>query len=60
MLVLWVVLGAVYLAVLITFGAATLRNGHAMMFILGLFFPILWVVGALIEPTPRAAAGPQP
>ena len=35
-------------------GTATLRNGHRVMFILGIPLPIFWAIGALIEPTPRA------
>lgn len=57
-LFLWFLLGAVYLALLITLGAATLRNGHVFMFVLGLVFPVLWFVGAFIGPTARAAARP--
>jgi hypothetical protein len=34
---------------------ATLRKGHWLLFILGIFFPLLWIIGALIGPTPRAA-----
>jgi hypothetical protein len=28
----------------------TLRNGHGFMFIFGIFFPILWIFGALMRP----------
>ena len=52
---LWFLFAALYVAVLITLGVATLRKGHIVLFIVGIFFPILWVVGALIGPTPRAA-----
>jgi hypothetical protein len=27
-----------------------------LLFIFGIFFPVLWIVGALIGPTPQAAA----
>jgi hypothetical protein len=53
---LWFLLGVVYLVVLITLGVATLRKGHLMLFLIGFIFPVLWVIGALISPTPRAAA----
>ena len=36
-------------------GVATLRKGHYLLFFVGIFFPFLWIVGALIGPTPRAA-----
>jgi hypothetical protein len=35
---------------LITLGVMTLRNGHGWMFVLGIFFPILWIVGAIMRP----------
>jgi hypothetical protein len=47
-----------YLVVLFTLGFTTLRNGHGWMFFLGIFFPLLWLFGALMQP--RAPAGPQP
>jgi hypothetical protein len=53
--VLWFLLAVVYLVVLITLGVTTLRKGHVLLFVVGIFFPILWVVGALIRPTPRVA-----
>ena len=55
MTVLWVLLGILYLVVLITLGVATLRKGHFVLFIVGFFMPLLWIVGGLIGPTPRAA-----
>jgi hypothetical protein len=55
MTVLWVLLGILYLVVLITLGVATLRKGHFVLFIIGFFIPLLWLVGGLIGPTPRAA-----
>jgi len=38
------------------FGLTTFRKGHYWMFWIGFFFPILWIIGALISPTERAAA----
>jgi hypothetical protein len=55
MTVLWVFLGILYLVVLITLGVATLRKGHFVLFIVGFFMPLLWLIGGLIGPTPRAA-----
>jgi hypothetical protein len=40
----------VYVVLLITLGVMTLRNGHGWMFVLGIFFPILWIVGAIMRP----------
>lgn len=56
MTVLWVFLGILYFVVLVTLGVATLRKGHFVLFIVGFFMPLLWVIGGLIGPTPRAAA----
>ena len=52
---LWVLLGILYFVVLVTLGVATLRKGHIFLFIIGFFLPVLWLVGGLIGPTPRAA-----
>ena len=52
---LWFVLGALYLTALIVLGVATLRKGHYFLFAVGIFVPVLWIVGALMGPTPRAA-----
>jgi len=52
---LWVVLSALYLTALIVLGVSTLRKGHYFLFFVGIIFPFLWIVGALIGPTPRAA-----
>jgi hypothetical protein len=53
---LWILLGIVYVVCWIFLGLATFRKGHYRMFWIGFFFPILWIVGALIAPTPAAAA----
>jgi hypothetical protein len=52
---LWVLLGVLYLTALILLGLSTLRKGHTVLFIVGIIFPVLWIVGALMAPTPRAA-----
>jgi hypothetical protein len=53
--VLWFVFGVLYVVILITLGVTTLRKGHVALFVIGIFFPILWLIGAVIRPTPRAA-----
>jgi hypothetical protein len=35
---------------------ATLRKGHTALFWIGIIFPVLWIVGAFVEPTPAVAA----
>jgi hypothetical protein len=53
---LWVVFAVVYLTALVVLGLATLRKGHTALFWFGIIFPVLWIVGALMGPTPKAAA----
>jgi hypothetical protein len=43
LLLLWIVL-------MVTLGIMTLRKGHWVMFIVGIFFPFFWIIGALIPP----------
>jgi hypothetical protein len=39
-----------YIVLLITLGVMTLRKGHWVMFILGIFFPLFWLIGAVMRP----------
>ena len=48
--------GILYLIVAFTLGLMTLRNGHGLMFFLGIFFPVLWIIGAFMKPPETAAA----
>ena len=50
-MVLWILLGALYLTLFFLLGLATLRKGHYFLFFVGIIFPILWIVGALLGPT---------
>jgi hypothetical protein len=43
-----------WFTLLVFLGLATLRRGHWIMFIVGIFLPIFWAIGALIPPTKRA------
>ncbi|HTE61846.1 MAG TPA: hypothetical protein VK631_15945 [Solirubrobacteraceae bacterium] len=52
---LWILFAAIYLAALISLGVMTLRRGHTVLFVVGIIFPLLWIIGALMPPTPRAA-----
>jgi hypothetical protein len=54
---LWFMLAVLYLAALWTLGLMTLRKGHSVLFWVGIVFPVLWIVGAVIAPTPAAVAG---
>jgi hypothetical protein len=52
----WVVVGIIWLILFIFLGIRTLRRGHWIMFIIGLFIPLFWIIGALIPPTASARA----
>ena len=55
----WIGLGILYVVLLVTLGVTALRKGHWVMFILGIFLPVFWLIGALIGPT-EAANRPGP
>jgi len=42
--------GILYFVLLVTLGIMTLRKGHWVMFIIGIFIPLFWIIGALIPP----------
>ncbi len=52
---IWFGLGILYLILFFTTGLITLRKGHMVLFVLGFFFPLLWIIGALLQPTEAAA-----
>jgi hypothetical protein len=52
----WIVFAVVYLTALVVLGLATLRKGHTALFWFGIIFPVLWIVGAVVGLTPKAAA----
>jgi len=45
--------GILYLVLLVTLGIMTIRNGHVVMFIVGLFLPFFWLIGAIMRPAVR-------
>ena len=55
-MLLWILLATLYLVAIFTLGLATLRKGHTVLFWVGIFFPLLWIVGALMQPTAKAVA----
>jgi hypothetical protein len=44
----WWLLGVIYLVLLITLGVITFRKGHWILGLIGFFFPILWIIGAIL------------
>jgi len=51
-----VVGGLLYLILLVTLGVFSIRKGHWVMFIIGIFIPLFWLIGALLPPTANARA----
>jgi hypothetical protein len=47
---LWIGIGGflLYAVLLLTCGIRTGKRGHPVLFIVGFFVPILWVVGAVL------------
>jgi hypothetical protein len=45
-----------YVVLLITLGVTAIRKGHWIMFIVGIFLPLFWLIGALMPPTMAAQA----
>jgi hypothetical protein len=53
--VLWILLAVLYIVVWVTLGMTTFRKGHTVLFWVGFIFPILWIIGAIMQPTPEVA-----
>ena len=52
----FVIGGVLYVILLVTLGIISIRKGHWVMFIIGIFFPLFWLIGALMPPRQQAAA----
>lgn len=50
--ILLTILVGFYFAMLIFLGIATLRKGRVLFFILGIFFPLFWIIGGVLPPSP--------
>ena len=56
---MWLGIGVgvlIWVVLFIWLGLRTLRNGHGWMFFFGIFFPILWILGAFMRPSGARAA----
>jgi hypothetical protein len=42
--------GILYVVLLVTLGILSIRKGHWVMFIVGFFIPLFWLIGALMPP----------
>jgi hypothetical protein len=52
----WLLLAVVYIALFVTLALTTLRKRHYVLFWVGIIFPVLWIIGAVISPAGRAEA----
>ena len=48
---LWAV---IYVVLMVTLGIMSIRKGHWVMFIIGIFVPLFWLIGALLPRRARA------
>ena len=46
--ILGALFAVIYLVLLIWLGIRSLRRGHWVMFIVGIFIPLFWIIGAII------------
>ncbi len=47
---LYVGLGIIYVFLLLYLGVKTIKNGHWILFIIGFFIPLVWIIGGMIPP----------
>ncbi len=48
------ILFVIYVTCIFTVAAITFRNGHWILGVLGIFFPVFWLIGAVLPPTSEA------
>jgi len=46
--VLWIILVAFYICCIFTVCLLTFQKGHTLLGIVGIFIPLLWLVGAIL------------
>jgi hypothetical protein len=46
----WTLLVILYFVLLVSIGVMCIRKGHWVMFIVGIFIPLFWIIGALVPP----------
>ena len=50
---IWIGGGILYLVLIVTLGLMSIRKGHWVMFIVGLFLPFFWLCLLYTSPSPR-------
>lgn len=53
--VLTVILGVIYFALLLTVAMLTFRKGYVFLGVVGIFLPILWLIGAILPAKPGSS-----
>ena len=48
------ILSTIYIVSIFTVAGITFRNGHWILGILGIFFPVFWLFGVILPPTKKA------
>jgi hypothetical protein len=52
----WVIGGAIlYFVLIVTLGVMTIRKGHWVIFVIGIFLPFFWLIGAILPSRRRGA-----
>jgi len=46
--ILGTTLGIIYIVLLVVFGILCFRKGHWVLGLIGIIFPILWIIGAIL------------
>ncbi len=49
----WGLVVVIYFVLLVVLGVTSLRKGHWIMFIIGIFIPLFWIIGAVMPPVER-------
>jgi hypothetical protein len=52
----WTMLAILYFVLLVSIGVMCIRKGHWVMFIVGIFLPLFWIIGAVMPPKAGAAS----
>jgi hypothetical protein len=47
---LYVGLGILYIFLLVVLGVRTFQKGHLVLFVVGFFIPVVWIIGAMLPP----------
>jgi len=46
-------LSVLYILLFLVLGIRSIKRGHWIMFLIGIFIPLFWLIGALLPPVQR-------